>query len=188
MHPRLPPPEDLDAPVRELVAALVHLVGEDESVEICTDLLGGADPAGRADALPYLAGGSAYALLDGSWRDYWARTWGARGLLYVWADSATGAVVAGLDDDHWRPAEMCLKVAAARELPVAADGATRLAHHGLPRVRAAALRVLGRAGDTDHVDVVRAGLDDEDGDVRRSAGLALERMVARLDLPGVQLP
>ena len=74
MHSRLSPPEDLDAPVRELVADLVHLVGEDVAVDICTDLLEGADPAGYADALPYLAGAPAYAVLDGSWRGYWART------------------------------------------------------------------------------------------------------------------
>ena len=43
------------------------------------------------------------------------RTWGARGLLHVWADSATDAVVRGLADEHWRPAEMCLKVAARHE-------------------------------------------------------------------------
>ena len=46
------------------------------------------------------------------WQDYWVRTWGARGLLHVWDDAATGAVVAGLDDEEWRPAEMCLKVVA----------------------------------------------------------------------------
>lgn len=188
MHPRLPPPGDLDAPVRELVADLAHLVGEAEAVDICVDLVTGADPARHADALPYLAGAPAFALLDGAWADHWARTWGARGLLYAWRDSAAGAVVAGLDDEHWRPAEMCLKVAAARELAVASEGAVRLARHDLPRVRACALRVLGRAGDTEHVDVVREGLDDPDSDVRRAAGLALERMVARLDLPAEELP
>ena len=188
MQTRLPPPGDLDAPVRELVAELAHLLGEAAAVDLCVDLLAGADPAEHAHALPYLAGSPAYAVLDGSWRDYWARTWGARGLLYVWRDSAAGAVVAGLDDEHWRPAEMCLKVAAARELAAASGGAVRLARHELPRVRGCALRVLGRAGDTEHVAVVRAGLDDEHADVRRAAALALERMVARLDLPADELP
>ena len=100
MDPRLPPPADLDAPVRELVADLAHLVGEADAVDICVDLLVGADPAGHADALPYLAGAPAYALLDGAWRNHWARTWGARGLLHVWRDPAADAVVAGLDDVH----------------------------------------------------------------------------------------
>lgn len=182
MDPQLPPPADLDAPVRELVAELAHLLGETEAVDICADLLTGAEPAGYASVLPYLAGTPAYGVLDGTWRDHWARTWGGRGLLHVWRDAATDAVLRGLDDEHWRPAEMSLKVAAARELAVAADGAVVLSRHELPRVRASALRMLGRAGDTEHVDVVRSGLEDPHVDVRRAAGLALERMAARLDL------
>jgi HEAT repeat protein len=188
MDPRLPPPADLDAPVRALVASLAHRVGEAEAVDICADLLAGAEPAGYASVLPYLAGSPAYGLLEGTWREYWARTWGGRGLLHVWRDSAADVVVAGLDDEHWRPAEMCLKVAAARELAIASDGAVALARHELPRVRACALRMLGRAGDTEHVEVVRDGLEDPHADVRRAAALALERMVARLDLPGSVLP
>ena len=36
------------------------------------------------------------AVLDrSSWKDYWVRTWGARGLLHVWHDSATAAIVDG---------------------------------------------------------------------------------------------
>lgn len=188
MDLRLPPPPDLDAPIRELVADLVHRVGETDAVDICTDLLGGAEPADYAAALPYLAGTPAHALLEGTWRDYWARTWGARGLLHVWRDPAADAVVAGLDDDHWRPAEMCLKVAATREIAEAADGAVALSRHELSRVRACAVRMLGRAGDTEHVRVVRSALDDPHADVRRAAALALERMVVRLDLPAEVLP
>ena len=94
----------------------------------------------------------------------------------------------GLGDEHWRPAEMCLKVAARRELADAAELALPLTDHDLSRVRANAVRLLGVVGDTDHVAVVRAGLDDADPQVRRASGLALERMVARLDLPGEELP
>ena len=61
------------------------------------------------------------------WKDYWVRSWGARGLLHVWHDSATAAIVRGLDDEHYRPAEMCLKVAARHEVAGAGDGAARLA-------------------------------------------------------------
>ena len=64
------------------------------------------------------------------WKDYWVRTWGARGLLYVWDDSAAPAVVAGLDDEHWRPAEMCLKVSTKRELGEAGPRAAVLAVDG----------------------------------------------------------
>ena len=117
------------------------------------------------------------------WKDYWVRTWGARGLLYVWDDSAAPAVVAGLDDEHWRPAEMCLKVSTKRELGEAGPRAAVLAVDGeLPRVRVQALRTLGAVGDTEHVDVVRELLDDEDQAVRRQAARSLSLLARRLDL------
>ena len=107
--------------------------------------------------------------------------WGARGLLYVWDDSATGAVLDGLRDESWRVAEMCLKVSARRELPCG-DDAVRLAGHELPRVRATAMRALAACGDIEHVDACRDALDDPDEEVRRAAARAVERLEARLDL------
>lgn len=116
------------------------------------------------------------------WKDYWIRTWGARGLLHVWDEAASGAVVAGLADEHWRPAEMCLKVATRREVGGAGDGAVLLAAHALPRVRSQAMRALAAVGDTEHVPAVRAALTDEDPGVRRQAARALDRLTERLDL------
>jgi hypothetical protein len=117
------------------------------------------------------------------WKDYWVRTWGARGLLYVWDDSAAPAVVAGLDDEHWRPGEMCLKVATKREIGEAGPRAAVLAVEGeLPRVRVQALRTLGAVGDTEHVDVVRDLLDDEEPAVRRQAARSLTQLARRLDV------
>ena len=110
------------------------------------------------------------------------RTWGARGLLHVWDDSATGAVVAGLADEHWRPAEMCLKVTARHDVAGAGDGAAALRDHELPRVRAQALRALAVAGDTQHVELVRDRLEDDDEAVRRQAARALKAMAKRLDV------
>lgn len=179
----LPPPEDLTALPRDLVAEYAARVGEPAAVGACVELLGGADPVGHADVLPYLAGRPGASYLGGGWQDYWPRVWGARGLLYVWDDAATHAVLAGLGDDAWRVAEMCLKVSTLRELP-AGDGAVRLAGHGLPRVRAAAIRALGAAGDVEHVDAVRVALDDGAEEVRRAAARALDRMGTRLDLSG----
>ncbi|MGZ4466734.1 MAG: HEAT repeat domain-containing protein [Nocardioides sp.] len=187
--PALPPPRDLDAPVGVLVAELAARAGLDATVAVCLDLLAGADRRAHTAELAYLTG-SAWDADDPHldpvrWRDYWVRTWGARAFLYVWADVAAPGVVAGLDDEHWRPAEMCLKVATRRELGEAGPGAARLAGHALPRVRAQALRALGAAGDTEHLDVVRAAHDDPDPDVRRQAARALDAMAARLDLgPG----
>ena len=92
--------------------------------------------------------------------------------------------MAGLGDEHWRPAEMCLKVATRHEVGGAGDGAVALRTHELPRVRAQAMRALAVTGDTEHVDAVRARLDDEHEDVRRQAARALEQMSRRLDLVG----
>ena len=176
-----------ERPVGELIRELASRLGMPAFTKVCVDLLEGAPREGHLDALPWLTG---HDWAEGSdvrdqdvWHDYWLRTWGARGLLHVWDDSATGAVVAGLSDEHWRPAEMCLKVTARHEVAGAGDGAAALADHELPRVRAAAMRALAVAGDTEHVDVVRDRLDDPDEAVRRAAARALERLGRRLDLP-----
>jgi hypothetical protein len=183
----LPPPADLDAPVDELVRELAEHLGIPAFVDTCRSLMGGADRADHLPALRYLAGRSFdegdQALDPSVWDDYWLRTWGARGLLHVWDDRATAAVVAGLDDEHWRPAEMCLKVATRHDVAGTGDGAAILADHQLPRVRAQALRTLAVTGDTEHLDTVRARLDDPGEQVRRQARRALERLARRLDLP-----
>lgn len=178
------PPVPAEMSVSQRIRRLGSLVGERELVRVCAALLGGADPHDHPDHVAWLAGhrASVDELRESGWKDYWFRTWGARGLLYVWDDLAATDVVAGLDDPDWRPAEMCLKVAARHEVGPAGPGAARLAGHPLPRVRVTALRALGRVGDTEHVDVVRVGLDDPEEEVRRAAALALEAMVARLDL------
>ena len=193
----LPPPSDLGAPVPDLARELARHLGRAGFVSVCVDLLAwtdqldgaeeaGAGRAAHADVLRYLTGfdlapGSSQ-LDPASWRDYWVRTWGARGLLHVWDDSATDAVVAGLGDEHWRPAEMCLKVVARHDVAGAGDRAAALARHPLPRVRVQAMRALGAVGDTEHLATVRERLGDDQSDVRRQAGRALERLAIRLDL------
>ncbi|MCW2766694.1 MAG: hypothetical protein JWO11_2653 [Nocardioides sp.] len=182
----LPPPHDKDVTLGVLVAELAGHLGVAGTVAVCLDLMAGADRTSYLPELEYLTGvrfepGSP-KLDPGRWKDYWGRHWGARGLLYVWADHAADAVVAGLDDEHWRPAETCLRVSTRRELGAAGPGATRLLGHRLPRVRAQALRTLGAAGDVEHVDAVRDRIDDVHPDVRRAAARALGRMAVRLDL------
>lgn len=41
---------------------------------------------------------------------YWLRVWAARGLLWVWDDEATPAILAALGDDAWRVREMATRV------------------------------------------------------------------------------
>ena len=177
----LPPPPDLEALPRELVAALRTRLTESQAAALCADLLGGAPPEEHADLLPYLAGRPGATYFEGGWADYWPQVWGARGLLYVWDDGVTDAVLAGLRHKAWRVAEMCLKVAALRDLP-AGDDAARLSGHELPRLRAAAARALGAAGDVEHLAAVEDLLDDPSEEVRRAAHRARERMRSRLDL------
>lgn len=169
-----------------LVAELAGRLGTPATVALCVGLLQGADREAHLAELPYLTG---LSFEEGSprrerssWPDYWVRTWGARGLLHVWDDEASAAVAAGLSDEHWRPAEMCLKVAARHHVGGAGDGAVALSAHALPRVRAQAVRALGVVGDTEHVVAVRVRLDDPAEEVRRQADRALERLASRLDL------
>ena len=119
----------------ELIAELAARVGVRRFVAVCTDLMAGADREVYVEELRSLTGHDWHpgdGVFDReSWQDYWVRTWGARGLLHVWDDSATDAVVRGLADEHWRPAEMCLKVAAKHEVAGTGDGAAALADHEL---------------------------------------------------------
>lgn len=173
-------------PVADSIVDLAGRIGVPAFLVVCTDLLGGADREQYVEELRSLTGHDwlpGDGVLDRtSWADYWVRTWGARGLLHVWDEPATSAVVAGLADEHWRPAEMCLKVCARHDVEGGGDGAAALVRHELPRVRVQALRALAVVGDTEHVAVVRDRLEDDVEGVRRQAEQALERMRIRLDV------
>jgi HEAT repeat protein len=95
-------------------------------------------------------------------------------------------VVAGLDDEHYRPAEMCLKVSAKHDVAGSGPGAARRTRHELPRVRATAVRTLGVVGDTEHAEDVLAVLHDPEEWVREHAARAYARMARRLDLPPLE--
>ena len=183
MDPQVPPPAHLEATPRQMFGELAQHIDEATAAGICADLLSGADPRDYPTAFWYFGARGTEKFLAGTWGpDYWSRVWGARGLLYLWSDEVGGTVLAGLSDQAWRVAEMCLKVAAKREVGGAGDGAVRLADHELSRVRVAALRVLAVVGDTEHLDVVTQRLNDPEPDVRRHADRALLTMRERLDV------
>ena len=119
-------------PVADLIVGLAERIGVPAFVAVCTDLMGGADREEYVEELRSLTGHDWHpgdGVFDRDvWHDYWVRTWGARGLLHVWDDSATSAVVAGLADEHWRPAEMCLKVTARHDVAGAGDAAAVARH------------------------------------------------------------
>lgn len=173
-------------PVAASILALAERLGRPGFASVCVDLMGGAPRERYVEELRELTGHAwreGDAVLDPvAWPDHWVRSWGARGLLHAWHEPATPAVLRGLGDVHYRPAEMCLKVAARHEVAGAGDGAALLAHHELPRVRTQAMRALAVCGDTEHVAAVEAGLEDPADVVRRQAGRALEELRRRLDL------
>jgi HEAT repeat protein len=185
MTPNLPPVQEaVQETPRDRLARLAAHVGERRAAELCAEVLAAHDPHDNPEMVLFLGGAAGRSILEGGgWGpDYWTRVWGARGLLYVWDEAVSPVVLDGLGDGAWRVAEMCLKVSALRELP-AADDAVLLAGHDLPRVRAAAIRVLGACGDTEHVEVAVAGLDDPELEVRKAAARSVDALQRRLDLP-----
>ncbi len=116
----------------QVVAGCVALIRGDYSDEPFIRELGGE--------------GAAYVLSGHSRVDdrYWFRTWGARGLLYVWDDAALPGLLDAAADEHWRVREMAAKVVARHRLDDALAEVVRLRDDPVPRVRAAAERALAR--------------------------------------------
>ncbi|WP_420115180.1 HEAT repeat domain-containing protein [Pseudactinotalea sp.] len=119
---------------------------------------------------------------------YFPRVWAARAMRYVRhesgpaGDAALAALMTGLADEHWRVREMSAKVVALHEVGAAADALPPLLHDETPRVRAAAARALGAAGEHEHLSMVDAASDDTDPGVVRAAERALARLRLRLDI------
>ena len=119
--------------------------GHAEVVAGCVALIRG-DYADEA-FIREIGGEGATYILDGNKRvddRYWFRTWGARGLLYVWEDSALPAIVEATHDEHWRVREMAAKVVARHQLDDALPEVVRLRDDPVPRVRTAAERAIAR--------------------------------------------
>jgi HEAT repeats len=171
----------------ERIGAACDRWGDDEVVRRCAAQLiaGPAAPTGDLLDLATVLGGLRDRDFLAGGRPpgnaYWARVWAARALRYVWADSAAPAVIAALDDEHWRVREMALKVVRDRELADAADRLVELLADDTPRVRAAAARALGDIGEGEHGEVLRAATDDPDRAVSTASTAALRALSARLD-------
>jgi hypothetical protein len=135
---------------RQSIEAECARRGRADVVAGCVRLVTGDD----ADAalIMALGGPGARRLVHGGPRPdqrYWLRVWGARGLLWVWDDTALDAVTAALADDAWRVREMAAKVVARHLLGDALPAVAALRDDPVPRVRAAANRavaMLTRAG------------------------------------------
>lgn len=179
----------LDASPRDRAVAAVEALGAGVLTAWCAELLTRRVSWGAADRpdIGWVGGraagsfGSPDHLADET--DYWVQVWAARTLLHVWDEACTADVVVGLGDPAWRVREMCAKVAARWEVAAAAEPCLGLVDDDIPRVRAAALRVLGVTGEAEHAEGVRRGLDDPESAVRDAAERALQLLQDRLDRP-----
>lgn len=128
---------------RQSIEAECRRRGRTEVLAGCVDLLAGRDvddelilALGGPGARHVLAGGA------GGRHGYWPRSWGARGLLYVWEDDATPVIIGATRDDAWRVREMAAKVIARHRVGDALDAVSALQDDDVARVRAAAHRAV----------------------------------------------
>jgi HEAT repeat protein len=129
---------------RQGVASVCIRRGAAEVVTGCVELIEGREVDGE---LVFALGGppARWAVTGGeSGPDYWLRVWAARGLLYVWDDSAAPAVIDALGDEAWRVREMAAKVVARHRVGDALPVVAALADDPVARVRAAAERAVVR--------------------------------------------
>lgn len=172
-HPDIP----LDLPTGERIQAAIDHYGEQVVEQKAIALLRGEN-AGK-DFLLYAGGRHGLGILDGAPPLYWPELWGARALLFVWDDSATPHVLAGLSNRAWRVREMCLRVVQERNIPAVSD-IVRLTTDDNSRVRAAALRALAEQGSAEHQSIIARRFSDPDKSVRPVAQQARDRLAARL--------
>lgn len=129
---------------RQSIEAECRRRGREAMVDGCIRLL----ERHEADVplLLALSGPGGQKFLDGDQHGdtYWLRVWALRGLLWVWDDRATAAVVAAVDDEHWRVREMALKMVARHRLDEALDATASRRDDAVERVRQAAVRALVR--------------------------------------------
>jgi hypothetical protein len=102
------------------------------------------------DFLRVIGGPSAETVLDGGIggpSGYWPRVWAARGLLHVWDDSASDAIIGATTHEAWRVREMSAKVIARHHVGPAIDAVVVLFDDENARVRAATHRAFHAVAD-----------------------------------------
>ncbi|MGB8196265.1 MAG: HEAT repeat domain-containing protein [Acidimicrobiales bacterium] len=112
-------------------------------VHDCVSILSGQtiDP----EFLRIIGGPHAETILEGregGLKGYWPRVWAARGLLHVWNESATDAIITATTHPSWRVREMAAKVVANHHVAPAVDAIVVLLDDENARVRAAAHRAF----------------------------------------------
>ncbi len=127
---------------RQSIEAECGRRGEQAVVAGCIRLLAGK--SSDDELLLALGGPGATKFLDGRTHTdlYWLRVWGARGLLWVWDDSALTSIKSAMSDEAWRVREMAAKVVAKHLLGDALPQVAELRSDSVARVRAAAHRAV----------------------------------------------
>lgn len=142
--------DDLDLPLDARPSVLIELAverwGTRGLMDRCVRLYREMDWGDEPELMSFLAGraGPRWVELGFGTQDYFVRTWALRAMLYAWHESASTTVIDALDDEHWRPREMALKVVANRLVDADVDAVARLQDDPVPRVQAAARRALER--------------------------------------------
>jgi hypothetical protein len=117
--------------------------GPDAVVRDCVAILTGQEI--DAEFLRIIGGPSAETVLGGragGLEGYWPRVWAARGLLHVWNDTATDAIIGATTHESWRVREMAAKVVASHHVAPAIDAVVVLLDDENARVRTAAARAF----------------------------------------------
>ncbi len=131
-----------ETPRRSLEAAC-RSQGRASVVAQCIAILNGVEA--NPEFLTVLAGPAATTVLEGGeggLDGYWPKVWAARGLLHVWDDSATEAIIVNASHPSWRAREMSAKVIASHRVLPAIDAVMALLTDQNARVRAAAHRAF----------------------------------------------
>jgi HEAT repeat protein len=118
-------------------------------VDYCVAILTGTHA--DDDFLRVIGGPMAEVVLEGrvgGLDGYWPRVWAARGLLHVWDDVATDAIIEATTHESWRVREMAAKVIAQHNVMPAIDAVVALLDDENARVRAAASRALRSVADS----------------------------------------
>jgi HEAT repeat protein len=129
---------------RQSVTAECQRRGTAAVVAGCIALLEGRDDADDQLVLA-LGGPAARYVLDGhegGKAGHWPRVWAARGLLHVWDDRATAAIIQATADEAWRVREIAAKVIARHRIGEAMTAVAELRSDQVPRVRASAERAV----------------------------------------------
>jgi hypothetical protein len=130
-----------------LIGLAVERWGPRGLMDRCVRLYREMDWGDEPELMSFLAGGAAgprWVGLGFGTQAYFVRTWALRAMLYAWDESASATVIDALEDEHWRPREMALKVIAKRLVDGDVDAVARMQDDPVPRVRAAARRALER--------------------------------------------